>query len=47
MISEPIGWMNEKSLMLSAYVELPNSEHIYHFSGTGMCYTHPNGGRMD
>lgn len=47
MISEPIGWMNEKSLMLSAYVELPNTEHIYHFSGTGMCYTHPNGGRMD
>lgn len=47
MLSEPIGWMSEGSLMLSSYTEISRDEQIYHFSGTGVCYTHPNGGRMD
>ena len=46
-ISEPIGWLHENSVMFASYKELPRDEQIYQFSGTGMGYTHPNGGRLD
>lgn len=46
-ISPAIGWVAEKHIRKELVIELPIAVERFEIKGTGMCYSHPSGGKND
>lgn len=46
-ISPPIGWIADQHISKELVIELPIAVEQFEIKGTGVCYSHPSGGKND